>query len=324
MERQAVVAIAAQQIQPNIPAQQAGGIGVHQQIAQAIQSAAVKTGVNFAYLLNKAQQESSFDPNAKASTSTATGLFQFTKQTWLHEIKTHGAQYGLGDYADHINIDSNGAAHVNDPVWRRAILDLRKDPQVSAEMAGELDKENGTSLRANVGGKIGSTELYLAHFLGAGGASDFLKTMRADPNAKAADILPDAAAANSSVFYGADGQPRSVGQIYKHFAQKFDGPLNQATKVLMASASSPPVSTSLPAQIPAHAMPSYAMADAGHTISGPTYTPHITGNITPDSSSLFATMVLAQMNKSDLASAKIHGGNEHDRKNAISILGALA
>ena len=125
-------------------------------------------------------------------------------------VKTNGAQYGLDQYAAHISVDSNGVAHANDSKWRSAILAMRNDPTVSAEMAGELNKQNMDSLKADVGGKIGPTELYLAHFLGAGGASDFLNEMRSNPNAKAASVLPDAAAANPSVFYDKSGAARSM------------------------------------------------------------------------------------------------------------------
>ncbi len=201
---------------------QVNSLGLPSSILNAIKNAAQRTGVDFSYLVNKASQESGFDPNAKASTSSATGLYQFTKQTWLTMIKKYGDQYGLSKYADHISVDSAGQAHVKDPTWKQAILNLRNDPQASALMAGELDKENSAALQDNVGGKIGSTELYLAHFLGAGGASEFLNNLRSNPKTKAADVLPNAASANNSVFYNADGSAKTLAQVYKHFAQKFD------------------------------------------------------------------------------------------------------
>lgn len=195
------------------------------QITQAIKNAAAQTGSSFSFLLHQAAIESGFDPKAKAKTSSATGLFQFTEQTWLHMIKSRGTEYGLGNYADHIEIDSKGKAHVSEPAWQDAILNLRQNSQLAAEMSCELARENCHKLRETVGGAIGSTELYLAHFLGASGASAFLNAMRANPNTKAADVLPDTARANSSVFYGANGESRSVAQIYEHFAKKLDQPL---------------------------------------------------------------------------------------------------
>jgi hypothetical protein len=308
-----VVPASSIQTQQNLPAAD----GVLHHVAQAIQNAAAKTGVSFAYLMNKAQQESSLDPNAKAATSSATGLFQFTSQTWLRTLKAHGTQYGLGDYAAHITTDSNGA-HVKDPVWRNAILALRKDPTVSAEMAAELDIENATALKTKVGGKIGDTELYLAHFLGAGGASDFITQLRANPHASAAQVLPDAAVANKAVFYNPDGSERSVGQIYKHFAQKFDGAL--ATKSQIASAvaqsSVPPISH-LPLS---NFAPSVMGSNLLHV--APVPLSPITTDVNASAQSLFATMVLAQMNLGVL-STDTGAALEHQAKHsALSVLGA--
>jgi hypothetical protein len=42
----------------------------------------------------KASAESGLDAGAKAKTSTATGLFQFTEGTWLSMVREHGAKYG--------------------------------------------------------------------------------------------------------------------------------------------------------------------------------------------------------------------------------------
>ncbi|MDD3371315.1 MAG: transglycosylase SLT domain-containing protein [Alphaproteobacteria bacterium] len=196
--------------------------GVSSHIVNAIQKAANQTGVDFSYLMNKASQESSFDPQAKAKTSSATGLFQFTSQTWLHMIKEYGEDYGLGSYAAQITRHADGKLSVSNSEMRKAILALRKDPQISAEMAGELDKENEAYLSKKVGGKIGATELYLAHFLGAYGASRFINEMRANPGASGADLLPTAAAANQSVFYSKSGEAKSLTQIYQRYAQKFE------------------------------------------------------------------------------------------------------
>src|ERR1043166_7651829 len=78
-------------------------------IIGAIQLASARTGVDFAYLLNKADQESGLNPAAKAGTSSATGLFQFVKDTWLHVIKEHGAKYGLAAEANAISIQDGRA-----------------------------------------------------------------------------------------------------------------------------------------------------------------------------------------------------------------------
>ena len=65
-------------------------------VAGAIQKAAQATGTGFSYLLATAKIESGFDPQVKAKTSSATGLFQFIEQTWLQTMKQSGAELGSG------------------------------------------------------------------------------------------------------------------------------------------------------------------------------------------------------------------------------------
>lgn len=187
----------------------------------AIRMASARTGVDFAYLLNKADQESGLNPSAKASSSSATGLFQFVSQTWLKMVKEHGKEYGLENEAAAISMD-DGKASVDDPAMRKKILKMRHDPILNASMAAEYTLENKDYLDAKLGsGAVGSTELYLAHFLGATGAAKFLKTMQASPNADAVKVMPNAAEANPSVFYDKSGGAKSLKEIYEHFAAKF-------------------------------------------------------------------------------------------------------
>jgi hypothetical protein len=273
---------------------------------QAIKTAAGHTSSDFAYLLHASGIESGLDPNARAKASSATGLFQFTGQTWLQMMKAHGAEFGLGNYAGQIQIAGNKTAYVSDPASRQAILDLRKDPQIAAEMACALNKVNSESLRKNVGGMIGPTELYLAHFLGAGGASVFLKSMRANPNAKAADILPAAAEANPPVFFGAGGQPRSLEQIYRHFAQKFD----QTPAGVGANSSEPTLAAAFVSAVP---QPSPSVTVASGTVSP------ILASISSGASLSLATMMQCQMDMADLTSA-LALDDEDENDSAISVL----
>jgi hypothetical protein len=69
-------------------ATQGGGA---QNVVAALTRAANRTGADFGYLLQTAMRESSLNPEAKAPTSSATGLFQFIEQTWLGTVKQHGA-----------------------------------------------------------------------------------------------------------------------------------------------------------------------------------------------------------------------------------------
>ncbi|GIL41179.1 hypothetical protein [Roseiterribacter gracilis] len=205
-------------------------------VTAAVQAASAKTGVNFAYLMQKAGVESGYDATAKASTSSATGLFQFTEQTWLRMVADHGAADGYGKYANAISEAPDGKLYITDPKLRQEVMDLRNDPRASALMAAEYARDNADDLQAAVGGKVGATELYLAHFLGSGGASQFLNAMKANPQAPAASVLPQAAAANRSVFYNSEtGQPKTLKEVYDRFAAKFDNSTTGSFQSAVAS-----------------------------------------------------------------------------------------
>jgi len=188
-----------------------------EQVLRSIAAASRQTGVSFAYLLNQAKSESAFNPDAKAPTSSASGLYQFTRQTWLATLNAHGAEHGLGWAADAIERSPAGTFTISDPDAREAILDLRRDPSASAAMAAELASDNGNYLSQQLGRGATSTDLALAHFLGAEGAAKFLSALAADPDASAAPLFPQAAEANRAIFYDRSGAPRSLAQIHDRF-----------------------------------------------------------------------------------------------------------
>ncbi len=191
-------------------------------VQSAIALASAKTGIDFNYLLGQAQVESGLNANAKAGTSSASGLYQFIDQSWLSVVKKHGAEHGLGWAADSIQPGANGKLTVSDPGTRQAILNLRNDPETSSLMAAEHAADNKASIEASLGRTATGTDLYMAHFLGLGGARNFLKTLQDNPDRTGAGLFPAAAAANRNVFYDQAGQPRSLSQIYERFAAKLD------------------------------------------------------------------------------------------------------
>jgi hypothetical protein len=191
-------------------------------VTNAIRTASAQTGVDFNYLVQQADVESGLNPNAKAPTSSATGLYQFIDQTWLRMMKMHGADHGYGNLANAIHQKANGEYTVANRATRNQILNLRKDPTASSLMAAELATENHDYLQSATGLEPSKTDLYMAHFLGAGGAANFLKSMNKNPWAPAASIFPEAAHANRGVFY-AQGRPLSLQEVYNNFQTKFQG-----------------------------------------------------------------------------------------------------
>ncbi|OYY73104.1 lytic transglycosylase domain-containing protein [Sphingomonas sp. 28-63-12] len=191
-------------------------------IQSAIALASARTGVNFNYLLGQAQVESGLRADAKAGTSSASGLYQFIEQSWLAVVKKHGAEHGLGWAADNISQGANGRLTVSDPGTRRAILALRNDPNAASLMAAEHAADNKTAIESSLGRTATGTDLYMAHFLGLGGARSFLKNLQANPDQAGAALFPAAARANHNIFYGDGGQPRSLSEIYDRFSAKLD------------------------------------------------------------------------------------------------------
>ncbi len=191
---------------------------VRRDVRGAIARAAQATGIDFDYLLAQAKLESSLNPSARAGTSSAAGLYQFTGSTWLSTLERHGADHGLAF--------APGA--LRDPVLRSQMMALRFDPETASQMAAELAGDNKAALTPALGREPDPAELYLAHFLGADGAKRFLTALSADPGQSAAALMPAAAAANTGIFHDASGAPRSVGAVMDLLRGRLNGAMENA------------------------------------------------------------------------------------------------
>ena len=150
---------------PNLDSVTVAGHAVTHGVVSNIRQASHDSGISFSYLMAQAAKESNFKSDVGSHASSAAGLFQFTKGTWLQLVKTHGAEMGLGEWADKIEHTDKGDYTVADPQLRQQIYDLRRDPQLSAAMAGQYAKDNKAWLEKKLGRPVDSTDLYMAHFL---------------------------------------------------------------------------------------------------------------------------------------------------------------
>ena len=144
-----------------------------QSVASAIDKASTLVGVSRPLMYAMANQESKFNPNIKADTSSATGLYQFLKGSWSDMVKKYGKDYPI--------LEQKGVT----------------DPEANAIAGALFIKENSEVLK-KAGIPINASTIYTAHFLGAGGARSFFKLNDDDIAAKK---LPKAADANKYVFY---------------------------------------------------------------------------------------------------------------------------
>lgn len=197
-------------------------ISIPQSLASALTVAGNRSGVDFGYLLQTAIRESSLNPQARASTSSAVGLFQFLEGTWLQVMKEEGPRLGYQSYADHIERMPGGDYAVRDAATRTQILQLRENPQVASDLAAAFTRSNGEYLRSTFGRMPSAGELYIAHFLGAQGAEKMFRAGLQNPDQVAVNLFPRQAAANRAIFYDRGGQARTIRQVYQVLVAKHE------------------------------------------------------------------------------------------------------
>lgn len=181
-------------------------------VEQAIRRASDATGVDFDFLLKTARRESGLNPQARAPTSSAAGLFQFLDQTWLSVVKKHGAKHGYAEAAERIRPGADGRLTVDEGA-RRSVMALRYDPKAASVMAAEMAAEHAGYLKGRIGRSPTAGELYAAHFLGPAGAAQLIDAAERRPGASAAALFPAAAGANPSIFRK-DGRSATVAELY--------------------------------------------------------------------------------------------------------------
>ena len=136
--------------------------------------------------------ESSMNPDPKKTgTSSAAGAFQFLKATWQEVLRKYGAKYGLGPGAS------------------------PKDLRAATLMASEYIEQNKRAI-SSVKPSPNTADLYMAHFLGAGGARTFFK---AKPEENASRVMPRAARSNPGIFKD-KGRDLTIGQVYQNIVKK--------------------------------------------------------------------------------------------------------
>ena len=252
------------------PMDQATGKGGD--IKNEIAKHARKVGVDPSLMQAFAVVESDLNPNAKASTSTAAGLYQFIRSTWQEQVAKFGSKYGLKPNASPFDVEA------------------------ATLLASEYVKQNQRYI-SRVKPDTNFTDLYLTHFLGPGGANKFLSL---SPDTIAAQALPQAANANKPIFYSKSGQPLTVRAIYENLSKKLKdksasyGVNVNAGQGLKASSQGPglkpsegssPLTTSVGAETSTPAQQATTPSKGGQGLSLPTPTQSAATSVTPSTSS---------------------------------------
>lgn len=197
----------------------------------AVRMASDKNNIAFGYMMELAETESAFAPSVKAKTSSATGLYQFIESTWHGTLKTYGHKYGLGAFADEIEIfkDDYGRdqARIANPLLRSQVIEMRKHPHLSSLLSTDFQLENRAKEQCYIKDKpLTRTDMYIAHFLGAHDAVYFIDALQKNGEKSAVDTFPEAAEYNIGVFYDTKSrkirQERSLAEVYDFFDEKFN------------------------------------------------------------------------------------------------------
>lgn len=196
-----------------------GPIKIRRHLVEMIVRAGRIVGADPTLLMAVADKESSFSTAVQAKTSSATGLYQFIEQTWLGVVFEFGRKHGL--HAEAALIGRNGRQFVvADANERQRILDLRREPYLSALLAAEMLKRDTLRLEKAMGRHLTGGEIYLIHFLGPDAAQTFIETMEETPGASAAALLPRPAEANRPIFYaqsGGETKTLSLSEVHRKF-----------------------------------------------------------------------------------------------------------
>jgi hypothetical protein len=196
-----------------------GQAQIQRSIVERVVSAARTAGADPALMMSIAEKESNFAPSAKASTSSASGLFQFIDTTWLRALRNFGGRYGYEDEAKAIVGEEDHPAIA--PKKRAEALSLRNDPYLAAAMAAEMLKHDGAKIADLLGRPLTAGETYLLHFLGPDDATRFMTKLDAEPQASAARLLPRPARANKPIFFERVSRgrmkERSLSEVHEAF-----------------------------------------------------------------------------------------------------------
>jgi len=173
---------------------------------------AMTAGADGDYLLKIAQRESGMNPLARARRSSAAGLFQFTENTWLCMVLDAGPRFGIRSPFGLARTE-DGRCRTPDRGDRIRLLALRYDPVVSTKLAGAFTSMNDEEFVKTFGRQPDDDERYILHVFGAGSGTRLLHLAMWNPTLVAADILPEAARANPTIFYDRRGRARSVAEV---------------------------------------------------------------------------------------------------------------
>ncbi|HMN73321.1 MAG TPA: transglycosylase SLT domain-containing protein [Rhodoblastus sp.] len=192
-----------------------GPVAVRRRLVETVIRAARRADYDPTMLMAIADKESSLRATARASTSSAAGLFQFIDKTWLQCVRRFGAAHGLAREAAEIE-GPDDKPTIADADELARVLAMRERPYLAAVMAAEMLKRDSGKVAESIGRPLTAGETYLIHFLGTRDANLFMSRLTETPQASAAAALPRPAKANRPIFFE-DGKAKAVADVHRKF-----------------------------------------------------------------------------------------------------------
>src|SRR4051812_1122712 len=162
-------------------------IRVPRWLSDPVVRAAKATNVDPANILALADKDAERLPVSRAQTASAEGPFQFVEGIWLEALRRYGRKHGYAAEAKAVHI-VHGRSTVANGADRKRILDLRRDPYVSALMTGEMINTHRQILTGKIAPDPSFAELHMAHLLGVYGANRLRALLHEEPGKSLSDV----------------------------------------------------------------------------------------------------------------------------------------
>ena len=153
------------------------------------------------------QAESSGRATVVNPKSGASGIYQFTSQTWKDAVKQAGKNYTLQD---------------------------RFDPEKSKEIASFLFNKEGTSLAKRLGRDLTEADMYAYHHFGLGNSRKFLEALNTEDaiTADATSLFSKKVIDQNRDIFFKNGKPRSVAEVYQVLQDKINPNKQELDKMM--------------------------------------------------------------------------------------------
>ena len=175
-----------------------------------------KKNMDPATLLTILWLESRMGSDMKTQSTSASGPFQFLKNSWIENVMKYGADNGMEKWASKITKDHQGHFVIPASISSE-ILKAREDIELSASIAVDVNRDelNDISIALNKSPEL--ADIYLVHLLGKTGAMNFLTILQKNPNINSRLVVGAGAKNNPRIFF--DKEKHSYLSVQESYAR---------------------------------------------------------------------------------------------------------